>query len=52
MKAMEKDRNRRYATPNALALDVDRFLEKEAVQRSVLSTLTFQNRSSPNCVGA
>jgi len=31
MKAMEKDRNRRYATANGLALDVERFLEKEVV---------------------
>jgi serine/threonine protein kinase len=31
MKAMEKDRNRRYATANGLALDVERFLHKDAV---------------------
>jgi len=31
MKAMEKDRTRRYQTANALALDVKRLLENEAV---------------------
>ena len=32
MKTLEKDRNRRYATANALAEDVTRFLNHEAVQ--------------------
>jgi serine/threonine protein kinase len=32
MKALEKDRNRRYETANELALDVDRFLHNELVQ--------------------
>jgi serine/threonine protein kinase/Flp pilus assembly protein TadD len=31
MKALEKDRNRRYATANALAADVERYLAGEAV---------------------
>ena len=31
MKAMEKDRNRRYPTANSLGIDVERFLKKEAV---------------------
>src|SRR6266404_6356392 len=31
MKALEKDRSRRYATANALALDVKRFLTNEAI---------------------
>ncbi|HEX7448430.1 MAG TPA: tetratricopeptide repeat protein [Pirellulales bacterium] len=31
MKALEKDRNRRYETANAFALDVQRFLNDEAV---------------------
>jgi WD40 repeat protein/serine/threonine protein kinase len=31
MKALEKDRNRRYETPAAFAADVDRFLRNEAV---------------------
>src|SRR5258705_9933415 len=31
MKAMEKDRTRRYETANGLALDVKRFLENEPV---------------------
>jgi eukaryotic-like serine/threonine-protein kinase len=31
MKAMEKDRERRYATPHSLALDVQRFLAHEVV---------------------
>jgi serine/threonine protein kinase len=32
MKALEKDRNRRYETANALAMDVERYLADEAVQ--------------------
>jgi eukaryotic-like serine/threonine-protein kinase len=32
MKALEKDRNRRYETANELALDVGRFLKNELVQ--------------------
>jgi tetratricopeptide (TPR) repeat protein len=32
MKALEKDRNRRYETANALAADVERYLADEAVQ--------------------
>ena len=32
MKALEKDRNRRYETANELALDVERFLQNELVQ--------------------
>src|SRR5262249_2878214 len=32
MKALEKDRNRRYETANALALDVRRYLQDEPVQ--------------------
>ncbi len=32
MKALEKDRNRRYETANSLALDVQRYLADEAVQ--------------------
>ncbi len=32
MKALEKDRNRRYETANALALDVQRYLADEPVQ--------------------
>jgi serine/threonine protein kinase len=31
MKAMEKDRNRRYPTANSLAVDVEHFLKKEAI---------------------
>jgi WD40 repeat protein/serine/threonine protein kinase len=31
MKALEKDRNRRYETPTAFAADVDRFLREEAI---------------------
>jgi serine/threonine protein kinase/tetratricopeptide (TPR) repeat protein len=31
MKALEKDRDRRYATPDALAEDVERYLRREAV---------------------
>src|SRR5205823_2790036 len=32
MKALEKDRNRRYATANSLARDVQRYLHDEPVQ--------------------
>ena len=32
MKCLDKDRNRRYATVNALALDVDRYMRDEPVQ--------------------
>src|SRR4029079_443194 len=32
MKALEKDRARRYETPNALAADIDRNMRDEAVQ--------------------
>jgi serine/threonine protein kinase len=32
MKALEKDRNRRYETANELALDIERFLHNELVQ--------------------
>src|ERR1700730_10638050 len=31
MKALEKDRTRRYATANGLALDVQRYLDNEAI---------------------
>src|SRR3954469_5797219 len=32
MKALEKDRNRRYATANSFAADIQRYLDDEAVQ--------------------
>ncbi len=32
MKALEKDRTRRYETANALAADIDRFLREEAIE--------------------
>jgi tetratricopeptide (TPR) repeat protein/serine/threonine protein kinase len=32
MKALEKDRNRRYETPNSFALDIQRYLTDEPVQ--------------------
>jgi serine/threonine protein kinase len=32
MKCLEKDRNRRYETPNSLARDIERFLNDEPVQ--------------------
>ena len=32
MKTLEKDRNRRYETPNGLAQDIERYLHDEAVQ--------------------
>ena len=38
MKALEKDRTRRYETANAMSLDVKRFLNSEAVQARAPST--------------
>src|SRR5712691_2268981 len=38
MKTLEKDRNRRYETANALAMDVQRYLADEAVQACPPST--------------
>ena len=32
MKALEKDRNRRYETANGLAADVERYLQNETVE--------------------
>ena len=32
MKALEKDRNRRYETANSFAADIQRYLNDEAVQ--------------------
>src|SRR5207253_3771270 len=32
MKALEKQRNRRYETPNGLARDIERYLSNEAVE--------------------
>jgi eukaryotic-like serine/threonine-protein kinase len=32
MKALEKDRNRRYDTPGSFAEDIDRYLRREAIQ--------------------
>ena len=31
LKCLEKDRTRRYATANALAMDIERYLQEEAV---------------------
>jgi WD40 repeat protein/serine/threonine protein kinase len=39
MKALEKDRNRRYPTATALALDIDRYLHHEAVDAGPPSRL-------------
>lgn len=39
MKALEKDRERRYQTANALALDVQRYLANEPVEASPPSTV-------------
>jgi len=44
MKALEKDRNRRYETANGLARDVERFLADEVVEatiRNALGTVYF-----------
>jgi serine/threonine protein kinase/tetratricopeptide (TPR) repeat protein len=38
MKCLEKDRNRRYETPNSLARDIERFLHDEPVQACPPST--------------
>ena len=49
MKAMEKDRTRRYQTANALALDVKRLLENEAVSARPPSRLyKFQKTMQRN----
>jgi serine/threonine protein kinase/tetratricopeptide (TPR) repeat protein len=37
MRCLEKDRNRRYATPSALAEDIDRFFRSESVTARSLS---------------
>jgi serine/threonine protein kinase/tetratricopeptide (TPR) repeat protein len=39
MKALEKDRNRRYDTPASLAEDIDRYLRREAILARPPSTL-------------
>ncbi|WP_367873475.1 serine/threonine protein kinase [Luteolibacter sp. Populi] len=50
MKAMEKERHRRYGTANGLAMDVQRFLREEAVlarppsRRYLLTKLVRRNR--------
>jgi serine/threonine protein kinase/predicted Zn-dependent protease len=52
MKALEKDRNRRYETAGALAADVQRYLKGEAVQACPTSTwyrlrkLAWRNRGT------
>jgi hypothetical protein len=38
MKCLEKDRNRRYETPNSLAYDIERYLHDEPVQACPPST--------------
>jgi WD40 repeat protein/serine/threonine protein kinase len=38
MKALEKDRNRRYATPGSFAEDIERYLRREAIQARPPST--------------
>jgi tetratricopeptide (TPR) repeat protein len=38
MKCLEKDRNRRYETPNSLARDIERYLDDEPVQACPPST--------------
>ena len=39
MKCLEKDRNRRYETPNSLARDIERYLHDEPVQACPPSTV-------------
>jgi tetratricopeptide (TPR) repeat protein len=39
MKCLEKDRNRRYETPNSLARDIERYLQDEPVQACPPSTI-------------
>ena len=49
MKALEKDRERRYATANALAMDVGRFLSGEAIlARPPSATYKFRKLVSRN----
>ncbi len=39
MKSLEKDRNRRYESPNAMAADIDRYLNNEPIAASPPSTV-------------
>src|SRR6516225_9627049 len=49
MKALEKDRSRRYETANGLALDVQRYLGNEAISARPPSTLyKFQKTVARN----
>jgi serine/threonine protein kinase len=54
MKALEKDRNRRYQTANSLAMDVQRFLSDEPVIARRPSTLyllgKFMRRNRVACI--
>jgi serine/threonine protein kinase len=50
MKALEKDRNRRYETANGLAMDVQRYLTNEPVQ-AVPPSPGFGCASSPARIG-
>jgi eukaryotic-like serine/threonine-protein kinase len=58
MKALEKDRNRRYATPDAFADDVERSLRHEAIEARPPSTIyrlrkfTQRNRAAVLTVSA
>jgi eukaryotic-like serine/threonine-protein kinase len=56
MKALEKDRNRRYDTANAFALDIQRYLKDEPVLASPPSTLyrmrKFAKRNKGSLVAA
>ena len=53
MKCLEKDRNRRYETPNSLARDIERYLHDEPVQACPPSTVyRFRKFARRNKVAA
>src|SRR6185503_1653033 len=56
MKALEKDRNRRYETANGFAMDVQRYLADEPVQACPPSTTyrlkKFVRRNRPHVIAA
>jgi tetratricopeptide (TPR) repeat protein len=56
MKAMDKDRNRRYQTANSLAMDVQRFLSDEPViarrPGKIYLLKKFVRRNLPACISA
>ena len=50
MKALDKERDRRYETANGLARDIERFLSHEAVEACPPSTI-YRLQTIPNAIG-